>query len=272
MSHVFPPPLEGHYAIVDGRIRTRSLEAHVVDHCNLTCARCCSLSPLLPERFTSPDELARDLARARRALAPSVFKLVGGEPLLHPRLIELLTVAREAAIAPTLSVTTNGLRLLRMGDEFWKAVDAITISVYPSPRLPGEQIDEIETRAEQAGVKLNWKYQDQFVDMDRAEPPEDPEETRAVYAGCWLRERCHMVHDGLFYTCTRPPHMARLHRNDPAIDGVLLHDGPTLASEILTHLRREQPLEACSLCRGGSARMFPHVLLSRSEVRSMRGR
>ena len=37
-QHVFPPPLDRDYRVEDGRVLTRSLEAHVVDHCNLTCA------------------------------------------------------------------------------------------------------------------------------------------------------------------------------------------------------------------------------------------
>jgi len=32
--------------------------------------------------------LRRDLALARQSLAPTWFKLVGGEPLLHPELIQ----------------------------------------------------------------------------------------------------------------------------------------------------------------------------------------
>lgn len=47
-----------------------------------------------------PEDLRRDLELARRVLAPCIFKLVGGEPLLHPRLLECLRIARESRIAP----------------------------------------------------------------------------------------------------------------------------------------------------------------------------
>src|SRR5688500_20260612 len=129
-GHRFPPPLERRYAISDGRVKTRSLEAHVVDHCNLTCAECCSLSPFLPAWFADPADLERDLSRARKVLAPSVFKLVGGEPLLHPRLLDLVAVARRSEIASRISITTNGLLLGRMPDALFRAIDALTISLY----------------------------------------------------------------------------------------------------------------------------------------------
>lgn len=258
MSHVFPPPLDGEYRVVDGRILTRSLEAHVVDHCNLTCDECCSLSPLLPKWIESPAQLARDLEWAAAALSPRVFKLVGGEPLLHPEIVELARLGRQ--IAPRVSVTTNGLLLMRMPDRFWDAVDALTISVYPRPKLPEAAIAE---RAARAGVEINWKRQDQFVQMTRATRSEDDAETRTIYSKCWIRERCHLVRDGMFYTCTRPPHFATLQERDLSADGVRLHEGPSLRDEILTYLQREQPLEACAFCLGGNAALKPHRLLGR---------
>ena len=54
----------GHYELVSGRIKTRSLESHIVDHCNLHCWGCCSLSPYLPPWFMDPADLERDLGLA----------------------------------------------------------------------------------------------------------------------------------------------------------------------------------------------------------------
>ena len=82
------------YDVSDGRILTWALETHVVEHCNLRCANCCTLSPELPSWWVDPDELRRDLERAAGALRPHVFKLTGGEPLLHPELLRCLDAAR----------------------------------------------------------------------------------------------------------------------------------------------------------------------------------
>ncbi len=267
-AHVFPPPLDRHYAVESGRVVTRALEAHVVDHCNLTCAECCSLSPHLAPWQVSPAALADDLARAKRVLAPRVFKLVGGEPLLHPDLVELVHVARRSEIAPRISITTNGVLLPRMPDALWEAVDALTISVYPRPRL---DINAIEDRAARFGVELNWKHQREFVVMNRPAPTDDLDATRAIFDTCWIRERCHMVRDGRFYTCTRSPHLQAFHRGtlDFSGDGLAL-DGVD-ASQLLAYLMRDEPLAACAHCFGGSAAMVPHRLLTRDElVRSRR--
>ena len=268
-EHTFPPPLDRSYPVLDGKIVTRSLEAHVVDHCNLTCAECCSLSPHLPAWQVEPAALARDLAHATRILAPRVFKLVGGEPLLHPQLVELVEIVRTSRIAPRISITTNGLLLERMPDALWEAIDALTISLYPRPALSTASRAAIEARAGQFDVALNWKQQDEFVVMNRSEPTSDADDTRRIFDDCWIRERCHMLRSGRFYTCTRPPHFGAYHRIDFTGDGVALDSLDTAA--LHAYLTSDRPLAACAHCLGGSgATMVPHRLLTRDELVRLR--
>jgi hypothetical protein len=260
--------MERKYQVFDGHIQTRSLEAHIVDHCNLTCLECCSLSPLLPARFVDTQALSRDLTLAAKVLAPRIFKLVGGEPLLHPDLPELLACVRASGIARELSVTTSGLLLGRMPDAFWQRVDALTVSLYPRPRLAPDLIAHIEAQSARFGVRVNWKTQHSFVNMTRHVPSSNDDDTRMIYHDCWLRERCHMIRDGIFYTCTRPAHFATLHRDSGEFDqdGIALHDEPQMLNTLLTYLQREQPLRACFHCHGGSATLQPHRLMTRAEV------
>ena len=267
-THVFPPPMERHYPVHQGRIQTRSLEAHIVDHCNLTCAQCCSLSPLLPEWMAATDEVASDLAVAAKVLSPRIFKLVGGEPLLHPDIVDILRCVRDAQIAPVISVTTNGLLLGTMSDAFWQATDALTISRYPKPGLKSDLVQHIEAQAARFAVKLNWKVQDQFTRMTREPTPDNAAATQAIYHDCWIRERCHLIRGGMFYTCTRPAHFHTLYegRRDFQSDGLALHDGREMRDELLGYLQRETPLQACFHCQGGNAPLVPHRMLKRSEV------
>src|SRR6202012_3133784 len=95
-----------------------------------------------------------------------LLTMVGGEPLLHPDIVELARIARQLRVAPVISLTTNGFLLPRMGDDFWQAIDALTISRYPDPRLSDDAIATIERQATRFAVKLNWKQQDEFVVMD----------------------------------------------------------------------------------------------------------
>ncbi len=74
------------YKIVNGRVETRALEYHIVDHCNLRCDQCCSFSPMLKSWQVDPDQFEKDLLQVGKFVAPSFLKIVGGEPLLHPEL------------------------------------------------------------------------------------------------------------------------------------------------------------------------------------------
>lgn len=271
-AHVFPPPLDRAYPVVDGRVVTRALEAHVVDHCNLTCAGCCSLSPALAPRFDDPDALARDLALAARVVAPRVFKIVGGEPLLHPEIVALARVARASGVAPRVSLTTNGLLLARAPDALWEALDAVTVSLYPRVGPDERARARIAARAEEHRVALNWKHQHDFVAMDRASPCDDPVENAAVFDRCWIRERCHLLRHGTYFTCTRPAHFATYlgAASGLASDGLRLHDGPSMRDELLAYLTRAEPLAACARCRGGDAPTEPHRLLTRDELTRLR--
>lgn len=273
--HVFPPPLVGRWDVEGGRVQTRSLEAHVVDHCNLLCAECCSLSPLLPRWLASPDDVASDLRLAAALLSPSVFKIVGGEPTLHPALVDIVRVAKESRIAPKVSVTTNGLLLDRTPDALWQHVDAFTISLYPQPALSSSSIEAIKARAARFDVELNWKKQDQFVRMNRdaaVDGDHNDVDTQRIYDACWLRERCHIVRAGRFFTCTRPPHFHSWHQARGAADGDFNGDGIALqgavVDDVVAYLTRPQPLKACAHCLGGSATLGPHRQLARGEVRA----
>ena len=264
--------MERNYRVENSRVQTRSLEVHIVDHCNLTCAECCSLSPLLPTWFASPESIAADLKIAAKVLSPRMFKLVGGEPLLHPQLEQIIAAVRESGIAPTISVTTNGLKLGDMADSFWQAVDALTISLYPRPPLAPELKAHIQAQASRFNVRLNWKVQDNFTVMNRASISSDAAETRRIYHDCWIRERCHMIRDGMFYTCTRPAHFHTLHKGtiDFHADGLPLCDTPDMLAAVLAYLQRETPLEACRQCQGGSAPLTPHRILKRAEVEALK--
>lgn len=250
--------MDAGYEVFHGRIATWALEAHVADHCNLSCANCCTLSPSLPPRLLEPADLWRDLTALAPALAPQVFKLTGGEPLLHPRLAELASVVRESGISPEISVTTNGHLAPRVDPALWRAIDRLTVSLYPSAALPGSTLEFIRARCNEHGIALRLKPAAEFQVMDAPAPNPD---AAATFAGCWLRHRCHMVRDGRFYLCTRPPHLADVHHN-PALhgDGVDLN-APDLRQHLHAYLTRAEPLESCRLCRGASGQLQPHTQL-----------
>ena len=253
--------------MTDGRVRTRSLELHIVDHCNLSCWLCYTLSPRLQPSVTSPEDLKRDLELVEHVVAPHYLDITGGEPLLHPDIIGVLKTVRTVKLRAIVTVTTNGLLLDQMAEEFWTLFDALTISIYPKPLPPNHIRTLAYQKAEKYNFVLDLKRQPTFQDMGRKEPCVDDRITRSVFSACSWRQSNHMIRDGYFYTCFRPPHFQTYYgkRIDFTADGVRLHDGPELVDQIHRYLKRSIPLKSCALCLGSKGPLRPHRLVSLPE-------
>jgi MoaA/NifB/PqqE/SkfB family radical SAM enzyme len=81
---------------------------YVTDRCNLDCAYCTEYDNSRPH--PSLDDLKK-WVRKIRELGTMRIALVGGEPLVHPNIVELVRYCRELGFAT--SFTTNGFLLTR---------------------------------------------------------------------------------------------------------------------------------------------------------------
>jgi len=256
------------YEFHEGRILTWSLEAHVTTHCNLRCEHCCSLSPHLPTWAVEPEALGEDLRRLAGVLRPQVFKLTGGEPFLHPDLVGVLDAVHASGISEQVSITTNGFLAQSAPDAVYERLQRMTLSVYTSAPLPERSVARIAERCERHGVYLTVKRVDRFQKLSPEVPHTDGEAVRDIHARCWLKVRCHLVHRGRFYTCTRPPHLETVNAGAypelpvlSEVDGVSL-DEAELLPRLLNYLEREEPLASCRWCLGASGPMEPHAQLA----------
>jgi hypothetical protein len=102
----------------------------VNSRCNLDCPICFSDSGHQPDGFTLGDEqVARALdAFVRAEGEPEVVMFSGGEPSIHPRILELLALARERPIRNVV-LNTNGIRLAR-DPSFAPALADLDVSIY----------------------------------------------------------------------------------------------------------------------------------------------
>lgn len=92
--------------------RLRNLELHGSNACNLSCHGCSHLSDHgLPGGSISPEDAAAQFALWKDRLDPAQVSIVGGEPLLNRRIIEVVRVAREAFPNARGLLVTNGFFL-----------------------------------------------------------------------------------------------------------------------------------------------------------------
>ncbi len=265
----------------DGRLQVEAFELHVVEQCNLRCAHCCNMSPYLDDRVLAVAEIEAQCTHMARHLSVDVFKVTGGEPLLHPDITGVLTAVRRSGIAPVVRLFTNGLLLHQMDDAFWQALDQLTISNYASAPVKRAQLDEVARKARAFDVLVNVKPVAEFNQVMASCRHQSDAAVQAVYDACWLRDRCLIVRKGRFFKCTRAAYFgelqARIQIDEPhaspativAADGVALDD-PHFDDRLLAYMNDPTPLGACQYCHGTSGALLPHAQLTRAQVRSGR--
>ena len=269
------------YRRENGRVRVEAFELHVVEHCNLRCAHCCNMSPYLDRHFMSVEEVDAQCRRMAAHVKADVFKIMGGEPLLHPQITEILIALRATGISDVIRLFTNGLLLARMPDDFWRALDHLTVSDYSSAPVRADHLALIREKARAFDVILNVKPVDRFNRVMSRERAADGAAIQATYDECWLRHRCLIVRGGAFFKCTRAAYFKefqeRLDLPEPDRDAARTRDGdgvpldaPDFAERLVAYLNDARPLGACRYCHGSSGPLEPHTQLTRLDVR--RGR
>lgn len=137
-----------------------TFEISLVDHCNLSCQMCDHYSQLSDKWFVSMEQFEKDMKRMGEICNHKLaaISLLGGEPTLHPEIIECLKITRREFPDTEIIVLTNGILLLKLENSskgnFWevcKKLDIhITVTVYP---LNIDYI-AIERKAKEYGVIL----------------------------------------------------------------------------------------------------------------------
>lgn len=229
---------------------SKNLEIHVIDHCNLDCVGCSHESPLMPRRAEDPDRLAEALTALWRHYRTRLVKLLGGEPLLHPRLDNVIHAIRSVTNARIRAVT-NGT-LLRRRYRQLRHVDEIHISRYPSVSVPAD--NELREIARELGVPITVQGFNAFR-WHRATRHHDRNLTKRIFQTCQLYHcwQCHTVRDAWFYAC---PPAATWRDTDEGVD--LLNSCEDIPSALNRLLSRQEPFAACNSCMGSAGQLFAH--------------
>ena len=74
----------------------RHVEIHLVEHCNLNCKYCSHFSSIAKKEFYNLNEFKKDMARLAKVTNKKIknIQLLGGEPLLHPNINEMMKFVR----------------------------------------------------------------------------------------------------------------------------------------------------------------------------------
>ena len=115
------------------------LEIHLTDNCNLNCRGCAHFCPISEKWFASPITYAQDMLQLRKLFSNiQVIRLMGGEPLLNPKIKFFLDYTRSCFPKADIRLVTNGVLLDKQPVSFWDTCRtnsiSIDITIYPNFR------------------------------------------------------------------------------------------------------------------------------------------
>lgn len=181
---------------------------NILDHCNLKCKGCDHFACISDEYIIPYEKLHKDIERMSKILhGDNVMKIavMGGEPLLHPELLEILKDVRKYFPHAIIRLTTNGLLLLQQKEEFWQTCREYDITIV-NTKYP-IQIDHqrIREMAKSQGVKFQYfegtgddtvkTSSKKTITLDGTNDPVKS------FAQCYISNYGNFVMEGKFYGC-----------------------------------------------------------------------
>lgn len=262
------------YQIINGKIyNADACEVNVVYHCNLSCRGCSHLSPIVTNHFVEPLQVFNDLAIVAKYYSSRYIRIIGGEPLLHPDIIQIIDAVYRSGISKRIQVVTNGHLLTKMGNSFWKKVDEVCISIYRDKQINSEYIEEIESKARLHNVVLECLYFDNFRESYSELGTKDTNLIQRIYSTCKMAHtwHSHTIAEGYFYKCPQSFFLPKEMNNEIlklSKNGIQITDSTEFAENLLAYLNSPEALLSCHHCLGSVGKLFAHEQIPRSQWRS----
>lgn len=186
-------------------------EVNIADHCNLNCQSCNHFSPLAKETFLNLDIMKSDLQRIYNLYGKSIgnVMLLGGEPLLHPQINDVLKIARGSLPEVSVALVTNGILLPKMDKEFWNLMRDLQISLNVTVYPIHFNYEKYEAKAQEYGIKNNFdhaslKGRKEVVKTTYVMPIRDSAtfSPYQMYAKCAHANFCVALREGRLYNCS----------------------------------------------------------------------
>jgi len=232
----------------------------VVDHCNLKCKGCSNFSCIAEEYIVPTEKVCSDIRRIGEIFGNrriDRFGIMGGEPLLHPDLIQIAECIRYNFPEAEVQIITNGILLLQQSNEFWEKCrkNHITIVCTKYPiKLDFERM-EMKAKEEQVdfqyygntGMEIKTLFK-RKIDLKGMTDPV------YAFATCWEANDCNFLMEGKWFEC---PFICFVERvfNKKFNQNIQIEESDYLDiyqvkdyHEILEYIAK--PKDACRYCKG----------------------
>ena len=227
-----------------------NLEYLIVHHCNLNCKGCNKFSPISEEYFADIVEFKKDIIKISELFNIQEFKILGGEPLLHPKLNKFLILSKSILKDTKITLITNGLLLPKLPELTWKIIKKyninISLSIYPNCKI-NEYLNLFRIH----DVSFELKYKNYFDIPLILKGTEDPVKSMN-YCQNVLNEFCPVIISGKIYPCGYSALIYKFNERFgldlPKTKGLNLYSKNLTPLDIFNYLTTPTPL--CCHCQG----------------------
>ena len=159
------------YDLFEGSDKMGHVEIHLTEHCNLNCKYCSHFSCIAEEEYYNIQNYEKDIIRLAKVTASKIsnIQLLGGEPLLHPDIIEIFNITRKYFPESNIDLITNGLRLRRQKEDFWKTMHKNNIFLCPSFYPVGINWKSVLKKAKKYGVNVTTDGREEKITLKNIE-------------------------------------------------------------------------------------------------------
>lgn len=114
------------------------IEIPIVDDCNLNCKGCVfGCNKNTDNKYMDAALIEKDLRRLRELFKEVVWiRVLGGEPMLHPQLSQVLKIIREIFPETEIDLCTNGILIPSSDENLFNTINENNISVHISGYPP----------------------------------------------------------------------------------------------------------------------------------------
>lgn len=190
---------------------------NILDHCNLNCKGCDHFA-CVADPYTVPYETVHnDIKRMAEIFHHDYIAqiaVMGGEPLLHPELLEILQDVRENFPHAIIRLTTNGLFLLKQDEAFWRTCRDYRITIVNTKYPINLDYGQIKRKCADENVRFAFfegtgdetvkTMSKKTISLDGIEDPVKS------FAECNISNYGNFVMEGKFYGCPFCPQSYRI--------------------------------------------------------------
>ncbi len=239
--------------LINNKINMQYFLYEIVHHCNLNCKGCDHCAPIAEEEFVNLKQFENDLKKIKKTFnSINAFSIMGGEPLLHPQLIEIIKISRKILKKTVILIYTNGINLENQPEKFWEICKKNKIEIILTKYKINLNIENIFKLAEKNNVKIFIEKNKEKEFFHKIKFNLDASENEYnSYKDCYQGHVCHQLENGILYKCPIVPaarHFNKFFNKDMIIsenDGLNLNK-KLKKEDIIKYF--ENPIPFCKYC------------------------